>query len=652
MLHRFVYSTYPLLAQGTMLATGWTGEELTVPADALRWPRAAPGSDPERILLLNSVGGRPLTLVSNYPYELWLDGRFRGDGGHRCTPGEALADSWEEAADARGVQVRLHWLDPKQTPVLYRCLFDDPFFAELPPGPTWTCSIDPSIRFAAKAAMQLPRQNVILAESVAGPRLEFQSVTPTPPWRILAPPIGRARYIAVEPRLVGSVSLAAQCEGPFCPEKTENIALYVRDQRPCRLRCDTFDLGQIALHRFEVDSGSSPCVLYYSEVADFEAATRDHYRAKVQLADTVQAALRGAAPFGTRGCRYVHVLSPATTLDRPELRAWRREYPLRWRAVAVEPEDAEIIAACRANLVACVDGGVVDTCWRERAQWTGDLRMSAAALRALTDNLEVVDLALHQIAQSYNPRTGLVNGAWPIRQAGLEFPIPPFHLAFCLVALEHDPSLQRDSLVRQVVQDSLTVWSRLYLRDGLIQGMLGWYFTDWDPTDLAAAGRDKDYPGPHAVCNAWWNELCDQLAPVQAVTPEAFDAAFWMGRAYALTADKSRHSPHATAAALTCSAGRNRLPEALRYLEEEIAAGRLVERVTPYFATFVARALRLVSPERAVTFIRDFFGPIARDYGTIYEKTSGSASLAHGWSVGIAPLLIRPDAPVIPLPRS
>jgi hypothetical protein len=238
----------------------------------------------------------------------------------------------------------------------------------------------------------------------------------------------------------------------------------------------------------------------------------------------------------------------------------------------------------------------------------------------------------------------MVNGAWPIRRPGMEFPIPPFHLAFCLTALEHDPTLERDPLVRQVVQDSLAVWTRLYLRDGLIQGMPGWYFTDWDPTDPAAAGRDKDYPyylGPHAVCNAWWNEWCDQMAPAQAVASDAFDAAFWMGRAYALSADRSRESPHATAAALNSSAGRNHVQEGLRYLEEEVATGRLAERVTPYFAYFVARAFDRVSHERAVAFIRGFYGPIAKEYGSIYEKTSGAASLAHGWSVGIAPLLLR-----------
>ena len=46
--------------------------------------------------------------------------------------------------------------------------------------------------------------------------------------------------------------------------------------------------------------------------------------------------------------------------------------------------------SARANLVACVDGGVVDTCWRERVQWTGDLRMSAIALRAFQKRSSLV----------------------------------------------------------------------------------------------------------------------------------------------------------------------------------------------------------------------------------------------------------------------
>ena len=194
--------------------------------------------------------------------------------------------------------------------------------------------------------------------------------------------------------------------------------------------------------------------------------------------------------------------------------------------------------------------------------------------------------------------------------------------------------------MRQVVHDSLKTWQINYLRDGLVKGMPGWYFTDWDSTDLAAAGRDKPDPGAHAVCNAWWNKWCELMAPEYKISPEIYDSAFWMGPAYALTADKSCDSPHATAAALNSSVSLYHIQESLDYLEGEIITNRLSTRVTPYFAYFVACALRRNSENRALKFIEDFYEPIALKYGSIFEKTSGEASLAHGWSVGIVSLLL------------
>jgi hypothetical protein len=51
--------------------------------------------------------------------------------------------------------------------------------------------------------------------------------------------------------------------------------------------------------------------------------------------------------------------------------------------------------------------------------------------------------------------------------------------------------------------------------------------------------------------------------------------------------------------------------------------------------------LRNISNARTLTFIETFYEPIVRTYGSIYEKTSGDASLAHGWSIGIAALLVE-----------
>jgi hypothetical protein len=633
---------------------------LNVPPEAMLWLESSAllANRAEQIVWFESTGGRALTLVSNFPYELWLDGRFVGDGGHRCAPGEALADRWEMVAQATTIQVRLHWVDLNQTRVLYRCLFPDPFFAEVAAAGTWIAYLDHSVQFASQCSAQLPRQNILLEDSADRQSISLQSANLSSPWQVVRSPLHSARYVDVIPQPTQTQILPAQTAAEaFHPQSAKDLAIYVREQRPCPLQCDTYDLGQIALHRFEVDAGSSACVLYYSEVADFLDVASTRFRAKVGLADAIAPHLKAAAPFGTRGCRYVHVLYPASDSaasgskpGSPTVRAWRREYPLQWRSLSLAANSQQsqtILAACRANLVACIDGGAVDTCWRERAQWTGDLRMSALALRSLTENDEVIDLALHQIAQSYDPKTALVSGVWPAMQPGDGLPIPGFHLAFCLAALEHDPTLQRDSLVRQVVQESFDAWQHSYYREGLVQGMPGWQFTDWDYGDPVALGRDQGQVLPNAVCNAWWSDWCAFMKPELAIHPTVFEQSFWMGTAYALTTAKTCASPHATAAALNASLTMHHQPDCFVYLEQAIATGVIHQRVTPYFAYFVALALQQISPQRALAFVEGFYGPIAQTYGTLYEKTNDEASLAHGWSVAIAALLVQPESKLL-----
>jgi hypothetical protein len=120
--------------------------------------------------------------------------------------------------------------------------------------------------------------------------------------------------------------------------------------------------------------------------------------------------------------------------------------------------------------------------------------------------------------------------------------MPLYHLAFCLTAMEHDPTLEFDPKVKFVVEKSMQLWRNKYLKNGFISGVPGWYisnsfslsslwlctslhssplahpllssrfginqisrmFTDWDFTDntVSAMGRDKDktlQDAPHAV---------------------------------------------------------------------------------------------------------------------------------------------------------
>ena len=91
-------------------------------------------------------------------------------------------------------------------------------------------------------------------------------------------------------------------------------------------------------------------------------------------------------------------------------------------------------------------------------------------------------------------------------------------------------------------------------------------------------------------------------------------------------------SPHATAAVVVSFGTRRGL--------EFLAAGEWAGRVTPYFGYFVAKALAKSSPEAMRAFVRTHYLPWARRYGTLVERTDDAWSLAHGWSVGVAELIL------------
>lgn len=595
------------------------------------WPRdSLREGPPEQFLVFSSAAARTLVLASNCPYELWLDGRFAGDGGHRSVPGSAPRDVWEEAKDARSALVRVHWIDPARTAINLRRPHPDPFLA-VEDDADWGCFRDGSVQATpTEASVQLPRQNVASGIPAPGEPLALSEAPLARPWECVDFGIRRARIVPVEPREIASFT--GEGRGTL-DAGADDLAAAPRDSRtalPAGVVCTTLDLGRIALHRVEVTSHRGPCLLCWSEVPGFRDTWGTSNRAGVALVDGVLEGAERAAPFGWRGGRYLHVLHRSGA--RPDVAAWRREYPFDWRPVtARDPRDAAILEACRANLVACTDGGLVDTCWRERGQWTGDLRMSAWAIRALTRNEEVVSLALRQIAASYDEKAAMVQAVWPAQQTD-DQPvfIPGYHLAFCLAASEHG---EQDLL--PLARRSLEAWRERYVQDGLLGGFAEgtWWFVDWDPLSRASLA-------PDAVTHAWLQEACAALGVSSPVDRHAFDRAFWTGLAYRLY-PSGDESVQATAAAVLAFPDSPHVTWALDWLIAENGAGRIAARCTPYFATFVAKALGTRSPELMRSFIRGFYNERAARWGTIPEKVTDGASLAHGWSIGIARLLLE-----------
>jgi hypothetical protein len=607
------------------------------------WPDVPRGKVAQAIFLFASAGHRRIELASNCPYEFWADGTFVGFGGCRCPPGKVEIDTWDASAPSR-VLVRLHYMDPALMQVWCRCLFADPFLADLDARSEWSCHEDVSLGFAARIDTQLGSQHVVRAPVSPGRLLDLVRVD-RGDWEAVTPSIQPLRYVPVDLSWTDRVRTTPR-KAPFEPHLATDVFSCVREQPLDCISRRTYALPVLGPHRVELSNPLPTGVaLVYTEVEDLRDVYSSRNRSKVHLADAFVPRVARGAPFGVRGCKYIHLVS-AGRADGVELSAWRQHYLLEWKPVCSgDPVTAVILQACRNNLVACVDGGVVDTCWREQTQWVGDLRMSAIALAKLTSNgLPVVERALAQIATSYEPGPGMVQGAWPVKFPGYRGTLmPTYHLAYCLTVLRHS----KDPALRSLVVDSLTHWRERYQRaDGFICGAPGWHFVDWDATNHEARGHRWGPPGsdwrtvPHAVVNAWFFEACAAAGIDPGIGPgrllDAFyDPAARSGRLY----PGGPPSVHATAALLgSVPVERETLVSGLDRL---LGTADLEKRVTLYYGYFVAAALARDSPERAVRFVKSFYGPVAERYGTLYEKTNADASMAHGWSVGIVDFLVE-----------
>lgn len=597
-----------------------------------------PHNDLEKEIIYNlkTTNRTNLSLASNFAYELWINSKFVGSGGHRCTDTEIYIDTWSHISETDQITVRYQWFNFNKISVWHRRIFPIAIFADFADmnGGNWELTLDNSIKFGDKICAQLPHQNIISnSKNIKKLSLEIMNQCAS----VFKPlPIKPMTYVNVTPKLISKSNIPIHANF-----KTLASILW---SNKSNFRCETYDLGYIALHRFEVDTTNHGVILYYSEVNSFSAATLTSNRSKVKLADAIEPnvkSIKSGSPFGTRGCRYVHVIYPDKNSSL--MKVYRCQYPFDWVDRPIKSGCEKIVLACKNNLIACVDGGVVDTCWRERAQWVGDARISLMALKYLTSNTEIIEFVLDQIAQSYDPQTGLVQGAYPIKTNKYNCQIPTYHLFYCYAVIEFYGKKINDQIKAwDVVMKSLNFWSQKYVKDGILSGMPGWYFLDWDKSDEMVSDRlYKFRNNPHSVCNAMFYDLCKILGINSGIDIVKFNKLFcWNSHAYSINANGFANV-HATALILSLesfagAAGKSYLIETI-----ESSFDMIRDRVTAYYAFFIAKALKQHCPEKMMPFIKKYYGPIAESYGTIYEKTNGNASLAHGWSIGIASLIIK-----------
>lgn len=386
---------------------------MTQPKYKAWFPSTSAIKTPEAIFSLYTAGnGKPLRFASNLEYELYCDGELVGIGGQRCTQGEAYIDTWTQCAHAKELRVRAHWFNtavPARELPLYRSFFAESFCVDADARAdnanagdakprAWRAVLEVGIEFGMRICSQLAHQNIVVSDAETPAMIREVDIST---WTLIPLPVEHmvmevvdVRHVingSIRPRRGGQAGRAPQKGGqqqrgggPQKGNEEDEFAGSPREEGKSKreggrdvtdlvtksefmVRYATYDLHSIGHSKIIIKENPHPdLIIVYSEVENFDTIWATANRKKVRMADAVVA--KAGAPFGYRGCRYMHLVSTGD-VNLVKFTAIRATYPLKWKLTAEEIEGDELLKACKANLLACVDGGVVDTCWRERVQW-------------------------------------------------------------------------------------------------------------------------------------------------------------------------------------------------------------------------------------------------------------------------------------------
>ena len=134
--------------------------------------------------------------------------------------------------------------------------------------------------------------------------------------------------------------------------------------------------------------------------------------------------------------------------------------------------------------------------------------------------------------------------------------------------------------------------------------------------------------------------MADKLQFDSGISVTKFNENFFTMHGYSLLVEGSQPNVHATSCALSVkSLLTSQIAISKKFIHSKINDKSIFECVTQYFPYFVARGFAETNAKDGLLFIEKYYGPMARKYGTIQEKVSDEASLAHGLSIAIASLI-------------
>jgi hypothetical protein len=412
----------------------------------------------------------------------------------------------------------------------------------------------------------------------------------------------------------------------------------------------------------------APCIVVPAEVPDVSSIVRCSNRNKTKIAFLVDGGTAGR-PFGLYGCAFLHVFQDRGAAAPAFGRVLKMVYPFSWKGgLRIHPRTEAVAQAVKHTLEACVDGDIVDTCWRESTVWTGDAAVASRTLMHLSDNIEVVLHVATLIAATYNPDLGMVAAIAPV-PAHTALYIPSYHLLFCLLVAEVIRKCKSRWCIdvlpeaAAVLRSSMKFWRENYINSaGLVDVPASdrrvWHFVDWS-AGLASRNNAEGASGPSPTCNAVLNCLyvqmvrslggAEEASVIGGVNTRVLREVFALpSGAFKFLGSDDQGSVHATANAILAKvyATRKDTAFALQDLLQVWGPACAVHPKnyahagpTAFYGGFVCDALLEVQEdlgeEALWKFILDHYGKMARKHRTLIEKKVDDASLAHSWSVGV-----------------
>jgi len=294
--------------------------------------------------------------------------------------------------------------------------------------------------------------------------------------------------------------------------------------------CITLDFGRVltGYAEIEVDAPAGARV----EIGYAERLVDGHFNNAIECRFADRAILAEGAnlfrPLVWRAFRYLRlrVKYCEAVVRIRAVRALEVNYPYLERGIYHGDARLErVFEICRTTLKLCSIESLMDTPFREQAQWLGDVAaVTIPGIYACFGDVDMPGKFLRQSAMNSHP-TGMIANKTNIIYTEWEHDIPDYSL-WWVIALWRHYAYTGDARYLHECYPEMQRVMRTHLErinaEGLLGPMFGWVFIDW---------ANVDTTGICAPYNALFAGACDAAAAVARVKQDAWAVEAYSGAA-------------------------------------------------------------------------------------------------------------------------